>query len=64
MSVNDLKREKELLEKARNKKESFEGLYSYFINDVYRFAYSILNDKHNAEDITSRAFMEFYKKNP
>jgi RNA polymerase sigma factor (sigma-70 family) len=59
---SDLNKEKELLELVKKDKQSFGELYKYFLNDVYRFSYSILNNEHDAQDITSQVFMEFYIK--
>ena len=58
----DLKKEKELLENAQADKVKFDALYKYYVDDVYRFSYSIINNRHDAEDITSQTFIEFYKK--
>lgn len=60
--MKDLIKEKELLEKAKESNLGFDELYKYFVNDVYRFSYSILNNQHDAEDITSKVFTELYKK--
>jgi RNA polymerase sigma factor (sigma-70 family) len=60
MDVN-LKYEKDLLLSIKQDKNRFGELYKYFVNDVYRFSYSILNNQHDAEDTTSQAFIELYK---
>jgi RNA polymerase sigma-70 factor (ECF subfamily) len=62
MKNQDLKTEQKLLEKAQKNSKDFEALYKYFVDDVYRFSYSILNNRHDAEDITSQVFIAFYKK--
>jgi len=62
MKYIDLQKEKELLGLAQEDSKAFDQLYTYFVNDVYRFSYSILNSQHDAEDITSQTFIEFYKK--
>jgi RNA polymerase sigma-70 factor (ECF subfamily) len=58
----DLNKEKELFDKVKSDKKNFDLIYKYFLNDVYRFAYSILGNQHDAEDIASQTFIEFYKK--
>lgn len=56
-------REQGLLEKVKeNKHEAFGEIYKYLLDDVYRYAYGILNNKQKAEDVVSTAFIEFYKK--
>lgn len=62
MYKNDLEKEKGLLLNAKKDKEEFGKLYEYFVNDVYRYSYSLLLNKENAQDVTSQVFMEFYKK--
>jgi RNA polymerase sigma-70 factor (ECF subfamily) len=62
MKNQDLNKEKELLENAQSDSKKFDALYKYYVDDVYRFSYSILNNRHDAEDITSQTFIEFYKK--
>lgn len=57
-----LKKEKKLLLSAQKDKEKYGELYEYYVNDVYRFSYSLLLNKQEAEDITSQVFLEFYKK--
>jgi RNA polymerase sigma-70 factor (ECF subfamily) len=64
MSNHDLKKEKELLENAQTNKSMFDELYRYFVDDVYRFSYSIINNPHDAEDITSQVFLAFFNKLP
>jgi RNA polymerase sigma factor (sigma-70 family) len=61
-SQDYLQHEKDLLDKAQADNSNFDHLYTYFVNDVYRFSYSILNNQHDAEDVTSQTFIEFYKK--
>ncbi|MFW5720377.1 MAG: RNA polymerase sigma factor [Candidatus Dojkabacteria bacterium] len=62
MNVQTLQKEKELLEKAQQDKNSFEGLYKYFLDDVYRFTYSILQNRENSEDVCAKVFIDFYNK--
>jgi RNA polymerase sigma-70 factor, ECF subfamily len=62
MSSINLITEQELLQAAKSNKSYFDNLYKYFIDDVYRFSYSLLNNQHDAEDISSQTFIEFYKK--
>lgn len=57
----DIEKEHLLLKKAKENKDNFGSLYKYFIDDVYRFTYSILNNKHDAEDITSQTFIKLYE---
>lgn len=58
----DLQKEQTLLLTAKTDKEGFNELYKYFLNDVYRFSYSLVNNQADAEDITSQTFIELYKK--
>ena len=44
--MKDLEKERQLLEAAQENKERFNELYKYFINDVYRYSYSLLNNSH------------------
>jgi RNA polymerase sigma-70 factor (ECF subfamily) len=60
--MQNLDFEKELLEKIQADKKYFDELYKYFLNDLYRFSYSLVQNQSDAEDITSRTFLEFYKK--
>jgi len=62
MRTHNLDQEKRLLLSAQKELKNFDELYKYFINDVYRFSFSIVNNSHDAEDITSRVFIELYKK--
>lgn len=57
----NLAKEKELYNKVKNNNEDFKEIYEYFKNDVYRFVYSIINHKEDAEDITSQTFIKFYE---
>lgn len=58
----NLKKEEELLRKAQNDNQKYDDIYRYFLNDVYRYSYSMVNNKSDAEDITSETFLAFYKK--
>jgi len=60
--MKDLNKEKELLDKAQVSDRGFEELYAYFRDDVYRYAYSIVGNRADAEDTTSQTFLEFFKK--
>ncbi len=62
MKNKKLEKERYLLLKAQESKEGYAELYTYFLNDVYRFSYSIVNDQNDAEDITSRVFVKLYEK--
>ena len=59
---SNLEKEKQLLNACKADKEKFADLYNYFLPDMYRFAYSLANNLHDAEDLVSQAFTEFYKK--
>lgn len=39
----------------------FEGLYRRFVNDVFRYAVSLVGRRDIAEEITSDAFLELYR---
>lgn len=58
----DLQKEEKLLIEAQLDQSKFAELYQYYVGDVYRFTYSVINNQHDAEDITSQVFIEFYKK--
>lgn len=60
--VEYYKDEEGLLKKVKEDKQSFEEIYKYFVNDVYRYSYSLVGNRHDAEDIVSQVFLEFYKK--
>lgn len=62
MLNQNLQLEQSLLLDAQNDSNKFNDIYKYFVNDVYRFSYSILNNQHDAEDITSQTFLTFYNK--
>ncbi len=49
MSTINLVKEQELLKAAKKNKTHFDEMYKYFINDVYRFSFSLLNNQHDAE---------------
>ena len=56
----DLEKEQKLLARAQQNKTRFSDLYQYYLNDVYRFSYSICGNQHDAEDITSQTFVEMF----
>lgn len=58
----DLKTERKLILNAKQSKDAYGELYNYFVSDVYRYAYSILFNKQNAEDVTSQVFLIFFTK--
>jgi RNA polymerase sigma factor (sigma-70 family) len=58
----DLQKEQQLLLNAQQDSAKFGELYQYLAPHVYRFAYSIAGTSHDAEDITSSTFIEFYNK--
>lgn len=58
----NLNEEKKLLIEIKDNKKAYEDLYKEFVDDVYRFTYSLVLNKHDAEDVTSQVFIEFYKK--
>jgi RNA polymerase sigma factor (sigma-70 family) len=62
MNKPDLEKEKFLFDKVKESKKNFDEIYKYFLNDVYRFSYSLLNNRHDAEDIASQTFITFYNK--
>ena len=64
MPTQDLKKEFELYTKAKEDIKNFDAIYKYFLNDVYRFTYSLIGNQHDAEDLASNTFIEFYKKFP
>ncbi len=62
MYTKDLKKEEQLLHDVHKDKSHFDNLYRYFLQDVYRYSYSVVNNQHDAEDITSQVFITLYNK--
>lgn len=58
----DIEQEKSLLLKCKDDLSHFAGLYDCYVGDVYRYAYSRLNNKTEAEDITSETFLKALEK--
>lgn len=59
---SDLIYEEKLLKTVKNDKNAFSEVYQYFLEDVYRFSYTLVKNRHDAEDITSRVFEAFFRK--
>jgi RNA polymerase sigma-70 factor (ECF subfamily) len=60
--VMKLAEEKKIIEESRTDKANFAPLYEEYVGDVYRYAYSIVNSKKKAEEITSEAFTRALEK--
>lgn len=58
---SDLKKEKELIEKAKKDIEFFGVLYDKYVDDVFRFVYYKIGNKEEAEDITGKTFEKAIK---
>lgn len=54
----DLNNEVELIKQAQQDLSNFTKLYDMYVKDVYRFIYSKLGDKAEAQDITSETFLK------
>ena len=40
----------------------FENIFSKYIDDIYRLAYSYTHNKYDSEDIVQRVFLKYYNK--
>lgn len=56
------RKDKELLAKVQQDKKHFDKIYQLYVDDIYRFAFFMLQNQHDAEDITSQVFLDFYEK--
>lgn len=54
----DLEKETELIQKTQQDLANFTQIYDLYVKDVYRFIYSMVNNKTEAEDITSETFLK------
>ncbi len=54
----DLTDEKEIIEKSQKDLSNFTHIYDTYVGDVFRYAYSRLENKTEAEDITSETFLK------
>ncbi len=54
--------EKRILEECKGNLNAFSALYKEFVNEVYRYTYSVVQSKEKAEDITSKTFMTGLEK--
>jgi len=57
-----LEEEKRIISKCKKDLSNFSQLYEAFVNDIYRYSYMILGNKHNAEDVTSQTFLNALEK--
>jgi RNA polymerase sigma-70 factor (ECF subfamily) len=53
----DSRDEEEIIQATREDKTMFVHLYRLYVKDVYRYAFSRLNNPQEAEDITSQTFL-------
>ncbi|MCZ7554362.1 MAG: hypothetical protein B6D39_08150 [Anaerolineae bacterium UTCFX2] len=56
--MTDLRNDDELIERARYDPEAFGVLYRRYLAPVYRYLFVRLGDSQEAEDITSKVFIE------
>jgi RNA polymerase sigma factor (sigma-70 family) len=54
--------EKKLIEKSKKNKECFGEIYREYVDDVYRYAFSIVNNQEIAEEVTSITFVRALEK--
>ncbi len=50
--------DQELLEKARHDPDAFTALYHRYLTPVYRYVFIRIGNRHDAEDITSKVFVD------
>ncbi|MFW5720451.1 MAG: RNA polymerase sigma factor [Candidatus Dojkabacteria bacterium] len=58
----DLKKEKELFIQSQENLARFSALYEFHAPHVYRYAYSLLGKKEDAEDVTADSFLQVVKQ--
>ena len=55
---NGIKNEDALVEKARCDPDAFAVLYQYYLDPLYRYLLQRVHHVHDAEDLTTRVFMQ------
>lgn len=58
----DLEMEQKLLHQCKTDLKNFSPIYDAYVKDIYRYAYSRLHNKNEAEDITSETFLKALEK--
>jgi RNA polymerase sigma-70 factor (ECF subfamily) len=58
LKLTDMEQEQQIIAMCKQDLKYFTTIYQWYFLDVYRYAYSLVNDKHKAEDATSQAFMQ------
>ncbi len=58
----DLNTEKQIVDAARSDPEKFAGIYEAYADDIYRYSYSLVSDKDQAEEITQECFTRALEK--
>lgn len=58
----DLEKENRLIENCKNDLSQFKEIYNAYFDDVYRYSFSKLMNKEQAEDITSETFFNALEK--
>lgn len=54
----DLQKEKEIIEACKKDLSAFGDIYDAYFQDVYRYSYSLTNNKNRAEEATSECFFK------
>ena len=60
MNMQQISDEELMLEYQKGKAEAMREIISRFKNPVYRFAYRLIHDTYEAEDVASEVFMKVY----
>lgn len=58
----DLTKEQKIVEKSKKDKVFFKQIYTEYVDHIYRFCYSLVNNQTEAEDITSETFLKGLEK--
>lgn len=58
----DIKKEKELVQQAKESLEAFDKLYEYYLPKIYSYIYNRCRNKQLTEDVSSRTFVKAMTK--
>ncbi len=58
----DIQKEKEIIEKSKLDKSSFSQIYKEYVKDIYGYAYSLVENQNEAEEVTSNTFLKALEK--
>jgi RNA polymerase sigma-70 factor (ECF subfamily) len=58
----DINQENDAVIKSKEDLSNFTSIYDAYVTDVYRYVYSRLQNKTEAEDITSETFLKALEK--